>query len=66
MEQMQREVPTGAVHGTCEPAWSSVVDAFVANFTDRQELGASLCILHEGTPVVDVWNNAAKHGNEQP
>ncbi len=66
MEQMQREVPTGAVHGTCEPAWSSVVDAFVANFTDRQELGASLCILHEGTPVVDVWGGAAERGSGRP
>jgi CubicO group peptidase (beta-lactamase class C family) len=41
--------------GTWDDAWQPVVDAFDANFAERGESGASLCITHDGRTVVDVW-----------
>lgn len=59
MEQVRREVPTGVVEGTCAPRWRPLVDAFVANYDERGEVGASLCIVHDGATVVDVWGGTA-------
>src|SRR5580700_1288096 len=45
-------VPIG---GKVEPAFEAVADAFTENFTERDELGASLCIVVDGTVMVDLW-----------
>lgn len=45
----------GAVDGDYEERFAPVVDEFVRNFAERGEVGASLCISHEGRTVVDVW-----------
>ena len=41
--------------GDCDPRFASVAEAFRSNFHDLDELGAALCIYHDGRPVVDVW-----------
>ena len=62
-ETLEREVPTGAVAGTYDPAYQPVVDAFVTNFLERGELGASACVVVDSETVVDVWGGAADaHG----
>jgi CubicO group peptidase (beta-lactamase class C family) len=60
METLRIEVPTGVVEGTFDGAFAPVVDAFVANFHERGELGASLCVTHEGRTVIDVWGGSAE------
>lgn len=45
----------GAIHGYCDEKFQSVLDAFVENFEQRQEHGASLCVNVEGETVVDLW-----------
>jgi CubicO group peptidase (beta-lactamase class C family) len=47
------------VHGTCDDAFSAVRDAFVANFDQGNELGASVAVTHHGLPVVDLWAGEA-------
>lgn len=47
------------VAGWCAPRFEAVRDAFVANFTDSDELGASLAIEIDGQPVVDLWGGYA-------
>lgn len=48
--------PNGAqVHGFCAPAFQPVFDAFVANFRDRKEIGASVAITHNGQAVLEAW-----------
>jgi CubicO group peptidase (beta-lactamase class C family) len=59
VQELRRQVPTGELRGTYEPAWSGVVDEFVRNYTARDEVGASLCVVHDGATVVDVWGGAA-------
>ena len=42
------------VHGTVNPAFEGVREAFAANF-DRGEIGAGLCVHVAGERVVDLW-----------
>ena len=41
--------------GSWDDRFQPVVDAFDANFAERDETGASLCITLGGETVVDVW-----------
>ena len=43
------------VHGQVADGWEPVRAAFEANFADRGEVGASVCLTHEGETVVDLW-----------
>lgn len=43
------------IRGECAPDFQPVLDAFVQNFRDRRELGASYCVYHRGKKVVDLW-----------
>jgi CubicO group peptidase (beta-lactamase class C family) len=66
LEQLQREVPTGVVSGRFDARFAPVVDVFLQNFDERGELGASLCIVHEGETVVDVWGGVADQRGDAP
>ena len=44
-----------AVSGECDPAFSRVQEAFKANFHERRELGAAVCVYKSGKKVVDLW-----------
>ena len=43
------------VRGRVAAGWEPVRDVFEENFRDRGEVGASLCITHDGATVVDLW-----------
>lgn len=43
------------VLGTVEPRYEAVREAFVRNFEQGNEVGASLSIYRHGKPVVDLW-----------
>ncbi len=49
----------GRVEGYCDPNWRTVLSSFIENFSERHELGASLCVRHQGNTVVDVWGGLA-------
>ncbi len=66
MEELKAEVPTGYVSGSYDPRFQPVVDAFVRNYHDNDEVGASLCIHHEGETVIDVWGGAADRESGRP
>ena len=56
----------GAIGGRCTARFQPVLDAFVENFTDRNEIGASVCVTCEGETVVDLWGgNADQQGEAQ-
>jgi CubicO group peptidase (beta-lactamase class C family) len=57
--EFAREVPSGVVTGTVDERFRSVADAFVANFESHGEVGASVCVVHEGETVVDLWGGTA-------
>ena len=47
------------IHGTTDPRFQAVRDAFAANFRDHGEVGASLCVYLRGRRVVDLWGGIA-------
>jgi CubicO group peptidase (beta-lactamase class C family) len=65
-EQLKQDVAGGVVTGTYDDRFTPVVDEFVRNYTDRAEIGASLCVIHDGRTVVDVWGGVADQATGRP
>jgi len=43
------------VHGICRPGFESVREAFVANFEQGLDVGASVAVTRDGEFTVDLW-----------
>jgi CubicO group peptidase (beta-lactamase class C family) len=52
--------------GTADPRFSAVRDAFERNFTERGEVGASVCVTVDGEVVVDLWGGIANPETREP
>ena len=59
MITLEKATPTGTLHGFYAPQFQAVADTFVNNFEVNGEVGASLCVTHDGERVVDVWGGTA-------
>ena len=55
MWELAQDTPAGTLYGRYAAAFQPVADAFVRNFQEHGEVGASLCITLDGEPVVDLW-----------
>jgi CubicO group peptidase (beta-lactamase class C family) len=55
-----------AVHGDVDDGYGPVMDEFVANFRDRQDLGAGCTVYVGGRPVVDLWAGIADRRSDRP
>jgi CubicO group peptidase (beta-lactamase class C family) len=53
------EAVATTVSGSCVPRFERVREEFERNFVEREELGASLCVILDGEPVVDLWGGVA-------
>jgi CubicO group peptidase (beta-lactamase class C family) len=47
------------IHGTADPGFGGVADAFARNFAELGEVGAAVCVYQHGTKVVDLWGGVA-------
>lgn len=54
------------IHGTVTPRFEPVRAAFEANFKSRGEVGAGLCIWHQGEIVVDLWGGVIDKKQKTP
>lgn len=54
------------VHGICDPQFAEVHEAFVRNFVEHGEVGAAVCLIHEGRTVVDLWGGVADASSGRP
>ena len=59
-------MPTPEIHGTCDPRFSRVKDAFAKNFDVENEAGASFCATVDGQTVVDLWGGTADRAGTRP
>ena len=50
------------IHGSFDPRFAPVRDAFAQNFADGLEVGASVAVTVGGRPVVDLWAGEAVQG----
>ncbi|MEE8167074.1 MAG: serine hydrolase domain-containing protein, partial [Myxococcota bacterium] len=47
------------ISGTVEQGFEPVREAFAANFEHNGDVGAAVCLYHNGRPVVDLWGGIA-------
>ncbi len=47
------------INGECDPRFAEVREEFERNFAEREELGAAVCVMVDGEPVVDLWGGVA-------
>src|SRR5262245_53341535 len=60
---------TGArpmIQGHCDSRFSLVREELERNFAERGEVGASVCVLLDGEPVVDLWGGLADRRTAVP
>lgn len=50
---------TGTIDGTCDSRFRRVREVFEANFESGLELGASVAVMLDGKPVIDLWGGFA-------
>lgn len=53
--EIDRRAGRATVQGRCEPGFEPVLDAFIENFSTRNETGAALCLTIDGETRVDLW-----------
>lgn len=54
-----------SILGECVVGYEPVLEAFSANFRERRELGASVCVYRGGRKVVDLWGGHRDPGRQQ-
>jgi CubicO group peptidase (beta-lactamase class C family) len=54
------------VAGLVKPGFEPVREAFVENFTRRNELGAACCVYSHGEKVVDLWGGIRNKATGEP
>ncbi|MGI9326551.1 MAG: serine hydrolase domain-containing protein [Pseudomonadales bacterium] len=55
MNEFHKDTSAGPLSGRYAPSFEPVAEAFVRNFEEQGEVGASICITLQGETVVDLW-----------
>jgi CubicO group peptidase (beta-lactamase class C family) len=54
------------IEGTTDTGFEAVREAFAANFAERGDQGAAVCVYRDGVPVVDLWGGLADPTTDRP
>lgn len=54
------------IRGGCDENFHPVAKAFLENFLEEQEIGASFCVYLDGRKVVDLWGGHADGQRSRP
>ncbi|MBT3158803.1 beta-lactamase family protein [Streptomyces sp. CHA1] len=54
------------IHGEVAAGFEPVREAFTANFAQRGDIGAAVCVYQYGRPVVDLWGGVADPETGRP
>jgi CubicO group peptidase (beta-lactamase class C family) len=60
--QVAIETPAGKIEGSFDPKFAAVYAAFVNNFVEHDEVGASCALTLDGKSVVDLWGGKCARG----
>lgn len=55
-----------AVQGTATPRFGAVAAEFARNFAERGDVGASLAMVVDGEPMVDLWGGSLDAAGQRP
>ena len=58
--------PAVTIHGFVRPGFEKVREAFIENFSRRNELGAACCIYRNLEKVVDLWGGVRNSKTGEP
>ena len=58
MKALEKTTTNGVLRGSYATEFEPVAQAFVRNFEDHGEIGASICITRDGESVVDLWGGS--------
>ena len=58
MRSVDMAVGSTVVHGLIDEKFEPILAVFAANFAEREEQGASICVNVDGETVVDLWGGA--------
>jgi CubicO group peptidase (beta-lactamase class C family) len=47
------------INGECDPNFDTVRELMAASVDTGEDVGLSVCVIHEGRPVVDLWGGVA-------
>ena len=53
------------IHGICDDLFAELRNEFAKNFSERDEVGASVCVSWNGEKVVDLWGGIADPATNQ-
>jgi CubicO group peptidase (beta-lactamase class C family) len=65
-EDRLRDYPGVTLDGSCAPGFGKVRDAFISNFTDRDDIGAAVAVWMDDDLVVNLWGGAADAAGHRP
>ncbi|WP_374343460.1 serine hydrolase domain-containing protein [Phenylobacterium sp.] len=54
------------INGTSDPSFSALADEFARNFAERGDVGASLSLVVDGEPVLDLWGGTLDAAGTRP
>ena len=54
------------IYGEVAPPFEKLPAVFAANFETQHEIGAALCVYHQGNKVVDIWGGHRDGAQSQP
>src|SRR6185312_12728742 len=54
------------IAGDVDPKFAAVRDALAGNFALHGEKGAAVTVIHNGTPVVDIWGGHRNAARTEP
>jgi CubicO group peptidase (beta-lactamase class C family) len=54
------------INGEVATGFEPVREAFAANFARHGDIGAAVCVYHDGRPVVDLWGGVADPDDGRP
>ncbi len=58
--------PMTTIDGKVEAGWGGVRDEFAANFDERGDVGAAVCVYVDGRRVIDLWGGVADPASGRP
>ncbi len=57
---------TTTISGEVAAGFEPVREVFAANFAQREDIGAAVCVYRDGRPVVDLWGGVADPDTGRP
>ncbi|MGH1374467.1 MAG: serine hydrolase domain-containing protein [Cellvibrionaceae bacterium] len=54
------------IQGVCDEKFESVAEQFLRNYSERGEVGASVCVRVDDQKVVDLWGGFAEEESQRP